>query len=168
MRTGCVLIVMLLTGLFGCRSSAPRAAPQPAPADRSSVPPRPQPAPHASTRPAPPTGQPPAKGQPASRPAFDAEPVPLPRYVTILRNADVASETRLDVRVEPPRTIRIDTFNVQRFLITRRELPLPRGESLVLRVDAQVFEWTPHSHTLILQHSPSRGWYVARRIPERP
>jgi hypothetical protein len=113
----------------------------------------------------------PTRQPPGSRAVTSAPPTgqqPTPRYLTVLRRGNFADDGRIDVQLDPPRTIRLETYNVTRFLITRRELPLRSGQSLALRIDGQVFEWTPRSHTLVFEHSPSSGWTVFRRMPDEP
>lgn len=80
---------------------------------------------------------------------------------------DAGRPAAVDAQLQAPRALVLDTTNVRRFRITRRNLPIAPGGSIALRVDGQVFEWTTRRAVLELAYTPSGGWRVVDRSAPR-
>jgi hypothetical protein len=141
----------------GAGSERSSAAPQPAPSAAPPVASGNAPASNAPPQPAAP-GPPPQEG---SDPSSNV----TPPYARILKEIDPRGRTQLVTGVSKPRTLSIDTTNVQRLLVTREGLPLARNRSVVLRIDGKGIEWTPKYESLELERSSSGDWQVVALTP---
>ncbi len=192
------LLLLTFAGCGGNRAAdPPMTAPQPVPTERTAQPPEPRPGPPAERvaapprvavaaptstaevpAPAPPPAKPlPAPSAPAPEPAPEPEPTPqdpdedaarLPRYLKVLQSRPGSAALLPDASTEGARTVRIRSNDATVLRITRNGLPLTTRGSIVLRIDSQVFEWTPQHRTLDLGFSPSSGWSIIARDGSPP
>jgi len=120
-----------------------------------------------SQPPAQPPPQPPAPPAPTIEIEQPEPPTPPP-YLSIVERIDAGRRPRIDVRLDPPQTLELDTDNVRRLRLTREGLPLSRTHSIVLRVDGQGIEWTPKYVAIELERSPAGAWEVVGRRAYAP
>lgn len=144
------LLPFLLTSLLAaCDSGPPRPAREPQT--------RPFVAPPPATRPA----ESPAVAAPPDAAAglSTAPPEPqLPKYLTILRRTEPSAETNVTVRVAEGRRLELETRNVERLHIDRRNLPLDTRRSIILVLDGQPLEWLVGSPVVEFERSTNGVW----------
>jgi hypothetical protein len=141
--------------LAGCDGAPPPADRQPQ--DRLAPPQAQVPTPPVATQPA----TQPVATQPTTQPATtqpeEAEPE-TPDYLTILDRFNSRERASASARVEPGNRLVIDTRNVRRLRIERRELPLDARRTIVLQLDGQGIEWLAKSRVVEFERSPNGEW----------
>lgn len=102
---------------------------------------------------------------PATPPRHPEPPEPVelpPDFIHVVGEAADAGESNMKVRLLQPNELIVDTQNVGKLQLDRRELPLETRGSVVLRVDGQTIEWRPDTVLLELTRSEQGAWRVTR------
>lgn len=179
-RTGMVMVALALVGgvfvAISCNQkpppSATRSSPGPQPArdlspEESGAPP---------SEPADATGPEPRDSSRAdvspetdeNANAGDVEkprPQPkIPDFLRIVRRTHDDKRASVRARIEKPRRLVLETDNVTRVRIDRRELELPRGRSITIRIDGQGIEWTPRYDVVELERTAGGVWSPVKPI----
>lgn len=167
-----IVVAVGVTCLTGCQSgTGPASQPQRHTADAPHA--EPTPPAVAPSTPAPPDPAPAVETQPASSPAAPATPdeppqAPVPKtppYLTVLERFDGGKSASLTSVTSGRNAIDIQTANVKRFRITRKELPLTGERSLAVRIDGRAFEWTRNHAEVEFELTPNGAWQVATTRP---
>lgn len=173
--SGVAISVLTLTGCSG-----------PAPNGQT---PQPQPPPPASTTAEPPAqppdsqdSQPPVvpdkterteaiQTEPDSQTQKEPEETPsqAPKYVTVLeriRNSEPYTVTGV---IASPSKLVLETSNVSRLRIERRQLTMARGRRIVLRIDGRGIEWTSKTPSVELVRGRDGVWSPVEPLaPKKP
>lgn len=126
----------------------------------------PTPEPVTAEEPAEPVAQPEQNEIAMDEPAEEAEP--LPPYIAITDSMNAAKPVDVVTVVEKPRRLRVMTSNVRTLRLTREQLPLMKGVSIILVLDDQGIEWTPEFTAIELERTKYGEWTVTKRRPSKP
>lgn len=116
--------------------------------------------------PSPPDAKPQAEASQEPAPA-PVPPQKLPPYISVLERVEHEKRSVVDSAIVRNK-LQLSTQNVKRLRISRRDLPIARDKSVILRVDDFVLEWTPKSDTIELELGRNAGWQIVEPPPARP
>ena len=95
----------------------------------------------------------------------ESHPQPkIPDFLRIVERMHDNKRASVRARIEKPRRLVLDTDNVTRVRIDRRELELPRGRSITIRIDGQGIEWTPRYDVVELERTAGGVWSPVKPI----
>ncbi len=163
-------LLIILLGLSGCSAGRnetvePTREPAATPEERGQAPARSDERPTADGDAA---AREPATADVPAEPEPRQPPPETPPFLRILERIDTDRNAALSADASWPSELRITSDNVQRFAITRENLPLARDSSVILRLDGQNMEWTARYSALELARSRSGLWEVVKRVPAEP
>ena len=100
-----------------------------------------------------------------ARDVEESHPQPkIPDFLRIVQRTHDTKRASVRARIEKPRRLVLDTDNVTRVRIDRRELELPRGRSITIRIDGQGIEWTPRYDVVELERTAGGVWSPVKPI----
>ena len=88
----------------------------------------------------------------------------IPDFLRIVQRTHDDKRASVLARIEKPRRLVLDTDNVTRVRIDRRELELPRNRSITIRIDGQGIEWTPRYDMVELERTAGGVWSPVKPI----
>lgn len=88
----------------------------------------------------------------------------IPDFLRIVQRTHDDKRASVRARIEKPRRLVLETDNVTRVRIDRRELGLPRSRSITIRIDGQGIEWTPRYDVVELKRTIDGVWSPVKPI----